>query len=50
MYLKEREARCLIEEVKVLCVEWRRHDRRTWIPRLIIMQHAEGKMGDNKAK
>lgn len=57
-YLKKREARCLIEEVKVLCVEWRRHDRRTWItgPRLIIMQECaacrrkDGGNKDNKAK
>lgn len=35
-YLQHREARGLIEEVKVLCVEWRWQDRRTWIigPRL----------------
>lgn len=39
-YLQHREARGLIEEVQVLCVEWRRQDRSTWTsgPRLKVMQ------------
>lgn len=49
-YLQNRKARGLIQEVKVLCVEWRRQDRSAWITGPRLQSHAGVSSMQNEKK